>query len=350
MLKAGDLSGRRAWRCALALVLITLLGAGCDKQPEPRSKSRSAPSAAAAPTRSTQAAAASARPDITPSVPFRYPAPKRLVALGDVHGDLAATLRALRLAGVVDEASHWKAGELVVVQTGDQLDRGDDERKILDLFERLREEAHKAGGAFHVLLGNHETMNAQADFRYVTQGGYAAFADVQESGVSEGVISRFPESARGRARALLPGGKYAALLGKRNTIVIVGDTVFVHGGVLLEHVDYGIGRLNEEVREWLVGKRSAPPRLIVADDGPVWSRDYSDPASSKTDCAQLSQVLTRLKVKRMVVGHTVQDHGITSACDGKVWRIDVGMAKHYGGQPAALQIEGETVTPLVEQP
>lgn len=329
-------------------MLAALATMGCDKQPEPRSKSRPSSASTAAP--SAAVTTTPARPDITPSVPFRFPAPERLVALGDVHGDLAATLRALRLAGVVDGAGRWSAGELVVVQTGDQLDRGDDERKILDLFERLREEAEKAGGAFHALLGNHETMNAQADFRYVTQGGFAAFADVGEGGVSESVIGRFPESARGRARALLPGGKYAALLGKRNTIAIVGESVFVHGGVLLKHVEYGIGRLNEEVREWLVGKRPTPPAAIVSDDAPVWSRDYSDPASAKADCAQLAQVLQRLKAKRMVVGHTVQDHGITSACDGKVWRIDVGMAKHYGGHAAALEIRGDQVTPLVERP
>jgi hypothetical protein len=40
----------------------------------------------------------------------------------------------------------------------------------------------------------------------------------------------------------------------------------------------------------------------------------------------------------MVVGHTVQDHGITSACDGTLWRIDVGLAKHYGGPIEVLEL------------
>jgi hypothetical protein len=44
---------------------------------------------------------------------------------------------ALRLAGALDEHDHWTGGRLVVVQTGDQLDRGDDEPEILDLLERL---------------------------------------------------------------------------------------------------------------------------------------------------------------------------------------------------------------------
>ena len=50
-----------------------------------------------------------------------------------------------------------------MVQTGDQLDRGDQEQEILDLFERLRIESEAAGGAFHALLGNHELMNARLD-------------------------------------------------------------------------------------------------------------------------------------------------------------------------------------------
>ena len=41
---------------------------------------------------------------------------------------------------------------------------------------------------------------------------------------------------------------------------------------------------------------------------------------------------------RMVVGHTVQDAGITSACDGRIWRIDVGLARVYGGPIQVLEI------------
>ena len=88
---------------------------------------------------------------------------QRIVAFGDVHGDFEAARGALRLAGAIDEQDRWSGGELIVVQTGDQLDRGDQEQAILDLFERLRIESEAAGGAFHALLGNHELMNARVD-------------------------------------------------------------------------------------------------------------------------------------------------------------------------------------------
>ena len=82
----------------------------------------------------------------------------------------------------------------------------------------------------------------------------------------------------------------------------------------------------------------------MSDDGVVWTRLYAgDDAQA---CEQLGQALGRLQVERMVVGHTVQEGGITSGCEGKVWRIDVGLAAHYGGPTQVLVIEGEKVEAL----
>jgi hypothetical protein len=39
----------------------------------------------------------------------------------------------------------------------------------------------------------------------------------------------------------------------------------------------------------------------------------------------------------MVVGHTVQPH-VDSDCDGKLWRIDVGMTKVFGGPVEVLEL------------
>src|SRR5690349_13393639 len=130
------------------------------------------------PTASSDGAAApagAAKVAVTANV---YPAPKRLVAFGDVHGDLPATKRALKLGGAIDDAGEWVGGDLFVVQTGDQLDRGDDDRAILDYFAELTEKAKAKGGTFLPLNGNHELMNVVLDFRYVTEGAYAPFNDI----------------------------------------------------------------------------------------------------------------------------------------------------------------------------
>jgi hypothetical protein len=59
------------------------------------------------------------------------------------------------------------------MQVGDILDRGDQEIKLLFLLERLQRQAEAAGGALHVLNGNHETMNVGGNFRYATAGEHS---------------------------------------------------------------------------------------------------------------------------------------------------------------------------------
>jgi hypothetical protein len=264
---------------------------------------------------------------------------RRVVALGDVHGDLGAARRALRLAGAIDRDDRWIGGDLRVVQVGDQLDRGDEEQAILDLFERLRAEAALQGGAFHPMLGNHETMNVELDLRYVTPGGFADFDDVDLDVDDE--LAAYPEAERGRVAAFRPGGTYARLLSDHAVVLTLDDTVFVHGGVLPWHVDYGIRAINREVSAWMLGD-AAEPSDVLGGDGPLWVRDYSDD-DAEPDCASLGTVLEAMGAARMVVAHTVQD-AINGACDGRVWRVDVGLADYYGGEPAVLEIVGDQVS------
>jgi hypothetical protein len=270
--------------------------------------------------------------------------PARIVAIGDLHGDLDATRAALRLAGAIDSLDRWIGADLVLVQTGDVLDRGDDEEAIIRLFERLAEEADAAGGAVHALNGNHELMNAYYDYRYVTDGGYADFEDVTVVETVDSLLATLEPEQRARAQALRPGGEFAGLLAERNIFLIIGNTLFTHGSVLPEHVDLGLDQMNGEIQAWL--RNEAPqPEWIRGDRSPVWNRLYSD-GPDLAACDTLASVLDRLDVKRLVVGHTVQDAGITAYCGGRVWCIDVGMAEHYGGRPEALEIRGDAVRGL----
>src|SRR4051794_30279189 len=123
------------------------LTSACGKTEPP-----SLPDAGAERPRAAAAAAAvkveAPRP---PDPSFQLPAAERIIAIGDLHGDVSALRAALRLGGAIDDGGRWIGKKLVVVQTGDQLDRGDDEPQILELFARLRGEAEAAGGAVHVL-------------------------------------------------------------------------------------------------------------------------------------------------------------------------------------------------------
>ncbi|MBS2015754.1 MAG: metallophosphoesterase [Deltaproteobacteria bacterium] len=327
---------------ALALGMVgTALAAGCQKSPapEPSPPASSPPPPPAGPT------AAGAPKNAA------RPMPERLVAIGDLHGDLEAARRALRLAGAIDAKDAWIGGKLVVVQTGDEIDRGDDDRAVLDLFERLKEEAPKAGGEVIALVGNHEIMNAMFDFRYVTPGSYGAFADQTAStGRIKEAIASVEPSAKPRAAAFAPGGRYAAMLAKRPAIARVGDTIFVHGGVLPKHVSAGLDDINAKAKEWLLGTapEGPPPRALTSEDGPLWTRMYSA-APGREECAMLGETLAALGAKRMVMGHTPQRNGANAACEGKAWRIDVGMAKAFeSNRIEVLELTGDAAKVLAE--
>lgn len=272
--------------------------------------------------------------------------PGRIVAVGDLHGDLDASRRALRLAGAIDAQDHWAGGNLTLVQTGDQLDRGDGEIEILALFERLQTEAAAAGGQVHVLNGNHELMNVQGDFRYVTEQGFKRFTGLQGLDLSQPMLGQLPEIARPRGAAFLPGGPYARKLAGRKSVLVLAGNVFVHGGVLPAHVDYGLDRVNNEYQAFVAGTSASLPAILTDDNSPIWTRAYSNPQVAPA-CEPLRQALQKAGARRMIVGHSVQPE-INSACKGQVWRIDVGMSKAYGGPIQVLEIQGDEVKVLKE--
>lgn len=271
--------------------------------------------------------------------------PERIVAIGDLHGDMLATRTALRLAGAIDSSDHWIGGKLVVVQTGDLLDRGNDEVAMLALFRQLAAEAARAGGAVKVLNGNHELMQAYFDFRYTTDSGFRSFADTTGIGSVSDIPDKVKPEQRGRALAFHPGRNEAMELAARPLILIEGSSVFVHGGVLPWHAARGIDSLNAEASAWLRGKIPQPDWIKGSDRSPVWTRLYSkEPDQAACDSARL--VLNTLGVKRMVVGHSIQKGGITSYCNGAVWAIDVGMSAFSGGKVQVLEIRGDSVRTL----
>ena len=116
------------------------------------------------------------------------PKGQRIVAFGDVHGDITALRSFLVTAGVMldpeeqssiinhdTEEPVWCGGTTICVQTGDVLDRGDDELACFRLLATLARQAHEMGGALLLLYGNHESLNAAGLFQYTNPGGNSEF-------------------------------------------------------------------------------------------------------------------------------------------------------------------------------
>jgi Calcineurin-like phosphoesterase len=317
----------RSSAAPLALVLVAACACACSRTPEGQPD---AP-APTAPTTPKSAPPARNSPAPRPTSAFQLPGSARLVAIGDIHGDLTALRGALRLAGAVDTDDRWIGKDLTVVQTGDQVDRGDQDREVLDVIEKLEASAKAAGGNFYVLNGNHELMNARFDFRYVTPKSFASFADF--SSRAGELAERLPEPERGRAAAFMPGAPYALKLARHLTIAKVGDSLFAHGGVLPLHVEYGIDRINREASAFLAGATRELPAILSDEDAPVWMRAYGSPEVDDATCQLVGRVLAEVGAKLLVVGHTVQAHGISSACQERLFRIDIGLSAFYGVKP-----------------
>ncbi len=225
-----------------------------------------------------------------PAGEWRFSGVQRIVAVSDVHGAYNAMVSTFRSAGVIDERLAWSGAETHLVITGDLLDRGAESRRVVDLIMRLEEEATRAGGRVHLLLGNHEVMNLIGDTRYVADGEYAAFLDeesaedrkmwfrqfqrgrkkrLDEDGFDE-VAARndFDEKAPpgffGHRDAFRLGGHYANWLLEKPLLIVINDTAFVHGGLPSYVVEEGFDGVNRALKTDLIGYMNALSTLEEA--------------------------------------------------------------------------------------
>ncbi|KAK9186418.1 hypothetical protein WN943_026784 [Citrus x changshan-huyou] len=152
--------------------------------PSSHSKKLALTEASSSSNGSIAAAATASKPIVVSGNPPTFvSAPgRRIVAVGDLHGDLDQARCALAMAGVLssDGLDLWTGGESVLIQLGDVLDRGEDELAILSLLRSLDMQAKAEGGAVFQVNGNHETMNVEGDFRYVDSGGFDECSDFLE--------------------------------------------------------------------------------------------------------------------------------------------------------------------------
>ncbi|XP_038980870.1 shewanella-like protein phosphatase 1 isoform X2 [Phoenix dactylifera] len=262
---------------------------------------------------------------VTGNPPTFVSAPgRRIVAVGDLHGDLAQTRCALELAGVLspDGQDLWIGGETILVQLGDILDRGEDEIAILSLLRSLNIQAKSDGGAV-----------------FQRQKGIIA-----------------------RSTLLRPGGPLACELAQHAVVLKVDDWIFCHGGLLPHHVAYGIERMNKEVSHWMQGFSEdddySPEIPFIATrgyDSVVWNRLYSrDSADRKYQSWQISSIveeaLQAVGAKGMVVGHTPQFNGVNCRYNQRIWCIDVGMSSGVlNSRPEVLEIKDNKARVLRNQ-
>jgi hypothetical protein len=296
--------------------------------------------------------------DVLPTV---LPAVRRIIAIGDTHGDYDLAVNSLKLGEVINDKFEWIGGDTIVVQIGDQIDRCrpfnytcenkeatvDDEAsdiKILKLFSEINEKAKNHGGKVISLLGNHEVMNSQGNMTYVSFKGREEFENYIDPKTKE----KFPDGLTARKHAFKPGNEYANFMAcTRLSCVIIGSNIFVHAAIvprLMEKYKInsikGLEAINTIIRKWLLGKITIEniQNILNSDTiSPFWPRilGHIPPnVEADIDCDKyLDPVLKTLELKNMIIGHTpqfyVHKEGINSTCNSRVWRVDIGSSKAF---------------------
>jgi len=226
----------------------------------------------------------------------------KIVTVSDIHGRYDIFEDILIKSKVIDENLNWIFGDGHLVIDGDIFDRGDYVTECLWLFYRLEQEARKAGGAVHTMLGNHELMVLRADNRYINEKYLKGIVEV--TAIShEDLFSK--RSALGR------------WLRSKHTVIKLNDILFVHGGIAPSIMDRGlsISDINDEVRLNIdISKDSQQfsklARYLFGSEGPFWYRGYFEERENKyakTNDEDIDNLLSYFDVKTIVVGHTGVD-------------------------------------------
>lgn len=253
-----------------------------------------------------------------------FPEARRIIAIGDIHGDFEIAVRCLTAAKCINyieppvhktvssmdaffKSLEWIGGDTYIVQLGDQIDRirpqswndnnitnetaFEDEGSTLEifyLFHYLDQLARKHNGRVFSIIGNHEIMNIDGDFRYVSNAEFRCFKE--HIGHVYHRNSKYPYNSRSlknnqsrlypinktikrlqltpigfreRLYAFSPTGLCANFIGDNYyTMLHIGQWLFCHGGPTMSSCGkYPIDLLNNVVSMYLLGIDSQDEKI-----------------------------------------------------------------------------------------
>ncbi|KAG8908950.1 hypothetical protein FRB99_000053 [Tulasnella sp. 403] len=329
---------------------------------------------------------AASREEILSQLP--KPFKQTIVGIGDLHGDYDAMEEVLLMTGVAKDVK--EGGEIVfnddpsitVVQVGDIMDRGAQPKAIFKVFDDLR----KAWGKDRILnlLGNHEVINIYGDWRFVSEDEINSYrGKVNDDGEfqyseEEGIQRRMMMLRKGWIGKTLREDYLVAArvplhpaLGPVNTVYrpeedpnfgeLSHATIgFIHGGIsdgtVWSDFPRSLNNFGSEVIKQLQAQKieprmkgSIPPKppkfsgninnrdaMNFILDGVLWNRDWAERPDSEKLCQDIDYVLQKHGLRHLVMGHTINQGGIVSRCDGKILLIDTGMSYGFGWERGML--------------
>ena len=263
---------------------------------------------------------------INDNIIYEYEHNNRIVIIGDIHGDIRRFKDILIDAKIINKNIEWIAEpkNTIVVQMGDQVDsinrdRTLEEWEVLPDIEMiyftnlLNKIALSKGGRVISLIGNHELMNTIGNYSYVSDKSLKDNYKRQE--------------------LFKPGGTLSAILSQRPLVVKIGQLLFCHAGLTLEHLNI-LSKYNKDVSYintiWknfiknnaiLIEDKEIFEDIILDGDGILWTRDLDE----KGD---LIKMLEKLGCVYMFVGHSVVEQ--VKLINDHVWYTDTGISRAFG--------------------
>lgn len=254
---------------------------------------------------------------------YELPKKNRIVVIGDIHGDMTRLTKVLIDAKIINTDFKWIAEpyDTTIVQLGDQVDdlrirnneiiewNSKPDFGTIIFTDFLSNLAKRNGGNFISLIGNHELLNTKGNFEYVSKKNRVKY----------------------RHELFMPGGYYTNILAKRPIVLKIGDYIFCHGGIKMEHLimleecERNIYELNYIWSDYMNNEADCMinkyllNQLIFSSNGILWTRNING-------C--VNEVLNKLKSKYMIVGHTIVPE--ITLKDDKIWYVDTGLSKKYG--------------------
>jgi hypothetical protein len=313
--------------------------------------------------------------------------PKRVVAIGDIHGDFEALINILYDSLIIDKNGNWIAKDTFLVQTGDLFDKyrnmslkqnvilkdgsiydisknsanykpefgnPDDELVILGYLTDLHAQAiYGDFGNSRVILclGNHEYLNTtiRGSEQYMRQ--YMNLSIEQYYGGPDLTT---------REKILKPSKgdlavRFACIF---KICVVIGNFIFLHGGI--NNFNFSninkiedIENINNKLYDYLLLGKPMPEEIIDQQYGLLWNREFSDERGiQRTSCNKYYSLIKRIGESdlNMVIGHTAQSENasayvrqydpdvtkkypyttrINSACGDRIYRVDTMMSRAF---------------------
>src|SRR5262245_21618266 len=295
---------------------------------------------------------------------------RRVVAIGDVHGDKDALVAVLKMAGIIDAQERWTGGEAHLVQLGDVPARGPQTRQAFDLLMKLETEASAAGGKVHAIIGNHDAGVIHGDLRSVLPEEFMEFrgpdsekllgeafekelAELRLAGrlpskqaemddLKSAWFERHPPGFVEHRKAFSPNGPYGSWIRRNNAVIRINDVIFVHGGISPKYTQKTRREMNATIRRELADPERLLPGMTTDTQGPLWYRGFAEGEPAAVE-PHLRAVLTFQGASRIVIAHTVTRTAILPRFQGRVVNTDLGLSRFYKRPPACLVIEGTSI-------